>query len=76
MTGVQTCALPILDYKYEKAIEFFDNEEYVKAFPLFDELLLLYRGTDKAEEIYYYYCQIEFQKGNYISAAQDRKSVV
>jgi len=63
-----------LDYKYEKAIEFFDNEEYVKAFPLFDELLLLYRGTDKAEEIYYYYCQIEFQKGNYISAAQHFKN--
>ena len=44
-----------LDFKFDKAVEFFESEEYIKAFPLFDELLLLYRGTDRAEQIYYYY---------------------
>lgn len=63
-----------LDYKYEKAIQFFENEEYVKAFPLFDELLLLYRGTDKAEDVYYYYCKTEYEKGNLLSASYHFKN--
>jgi len=63
-----------LDYKYEQAVKFFENEEYVKAFPLFDELLLLQRGTDKAEEIYYYYCKTEYEKGNLLSAAYHLKN--
>ena len=58
-----------LDFKFDKAVELFQNEEYVKAFPLFDELLLLYRGTDKAEQIYYYYSISEYKKGNLLSAA-------
>lgn len=63
-----------LDYKYEQAVQFFENEEYVKAYPLFDELLLLHRGTDKAEEIYYYYCKTEYEKGNLLSAAYHLKN--
>lgn len=58
-----------LDFKFDKAVELFQDEEYVKAFPLFDELLLLYRGTDKAEQIYYYYSISEYKKGNLLSAA-------
>ena len=63
-----------LDYKYEKAIELYENEEYVKAFPLLDELLLLHRGTDKAEDIYYYYSKSEYEKGNLLSAAHHLKN--
>ena len=58
-----------LDFKFNKAVELFDNGEFVKAFPLFDELLLLFRGTDKAEQIYYYYSVSEYEKGNLLSAA-------
>ena len=58
-----------LDFKFDKAVELFQNEEYIKAFPLFDELLLLHRGTDKAEQIYYYYSVSEYEKGNLLSAA-------
>ena len=63
-----------LDYKFNKAVELFQNEEYVKAFPLFDELLLLHRGTDKAEQIYYYYSISEYEKGNLLSAAHHLKN--
>lgn len=63
-----------LDYKFKKAVELFQNEEYVKAFPLFDELLLLHRGTDKAEQIYYYYSISEYEKGNLLSAAHHLKN--
>jgi len=63
-----------LDFKYDKAVELFHNKEYVKAFPLFDELLLLHRGTDKAEQIYYYYSVCEYEKGNLLSAAYHLKN--
>ncbi len=63
-----------LDYKFDQAVQFFENEEYIKAYPIFDELLLLYRGTDRAEEVYYYYCKIEFEKGNYLSAGHHLKN--
>jgi len=63
-----------LDFKYEQAIKFFEDEEYVKAFPLFDELLLLHRGTDKSEDIYYYYSKTEYKKGNLLSAAYHFKN--
>ena len=58
-----------LDFKYEQAVKLFEDEQYIKAFPLFDELLLLYRGTDKAETVYYYYCKTEYEKGNLLSSA-------
>jgi len=63
-----------LDYKYEQALKLYEEEEYIKAFPLFDELLLLYRGTDKAEEVYYYYCKTEYEKGNLLSSAYHFKN--
>ena len=63
-----------LDYKYKQAVTFYENKEYIKAFPLFDELLLLYRGTDRAEDVYYYYSKIEFEKGNYLSASYHLKN--
>lgn len=63
-----------LDYKYEKSLELFQKQDYIKAFPLFDELLLLYRGTDKAEQVYYYYSITEYKKGNLLSAAHHLKN--
>ena len=63
-----------LDFKYEQAVKLFEDEEYVKAFPLLDELLLLFRGTDKAEDVYYYYCKAEYEKGNLLSSAYHFKN--
>ena len=44
-----------LGFKYDKAVEYYDTGEYYRAEALFGELIGLYRGTGKAEEIYYYY---------------------
>ena len=63
-----------LDFKYKKAVDFFENKDYLKAFPIFDELLLLYKGTDNAEQLYYYYSMCEYEKGNLLSAAYHLKN--
>jgi len=51
---------PDMDAKYEGAIEYYNQEKYDKALPLLEELMPLYRGTEKAEKIYYYYCYTNF----------------
>lgn len=49
-----------MDAKYEGAVKYYDQEKYDKALPLLEELMPLYRGTEKAEKIYYYYCYTNF----------------
>ncbi len=63
-----------LNYKYEKAVEYYNAEEYNKAYPIFDELLTLYRGTRKAEDVYWYYAQTSYELGDYILAAYHYKN--
>ena len=43
-----------LEYKFEMAKKYYEEAQYFKALPIFDELYTLYRGTAKAEEVYYY----------------------
>ena len=38
-----------LTFKYEMANKYFEDEEYYKAMPLLEELIPIYRGTEKAE---------------------------
>lgn len=63
-----------LDFKFAKAKEYYNEQNYNKAFPLFDELLSLYRGTSKAEEVYYYYASTTFHRKDYILAAYHYKN--
>lgn len=49
-----------MDLKYEAAIQYYDNEKYDKAMPLFEELIPLFRGTERAEKVYYCYCYCNF----------------
>lgn len=62
------------DYKYKRAVEYFENEKYDRAYPLFDELLTVYRGTEKAAEVYYYYAETSFRQDDYILAAYHFKN--
>lgn len=55
--------------KYEKALEFYDNEDYYRALNLFDQVIPFYRGTDKAEEIAYRYAYAYYHQGDFILAS-------
>ncbi len=54
--------------KYEKAMEYYDNEDYIHAMTLFEQLIPIYRGTEKGEEISYRYAYCKFYTKNYIEA--------
>lgn len=59
--------LKSVDYekKYLFAKKYYNEGKHLRAQPLFDELLTAYRGSDKAEDIYYYYIYNEFNLKNY-----------
>ncbi len=63
-----------LDYKYNSAVKYFEAKKYNKAYPLFDELLTLYRGTTKAEDVYYYFAFTNYHLEDYILAAYHFKN--
>jgi outer membrane protein assembly factor BamD len=54
------------DLKLTKAKQYYDKEEYAKSSQLYEELIPVVKGTDKAEEVYYYYTWSEYNLGDYI----------
>lgn len=58
-----------VEYKYEKAVEYYKEGEYSKALSLFDELGTLFRGSDRSQEIHYYIANSHFALEDYYFAA-------
>lgn len=54
--------------KYEKAIEYYDAEDYVRAATLFDQVVNIYRGTLKADTVKYYQAMSYYGQRDYILA--------
>lgn len=54
--------------KFDMAKVYYDNGKYQKAFPLFEELITVFRGTSKAEDVYYYYAYCNYKLGDYMLA--------
>jgi outer membrane protein assembly factor BamD len=58
------------EFKYKKAVEYYNDGEYARAGTLFQELVNIYRGTSKADEIYYYYAKSMMGQKDYLMAGQ------
>jgi outer membrane protein assembly factor BamD len=56
------------ELKYKYACEYYEKQSYSKALPLLEELLTIYKGTDKGEKLYYYYCKTNYELQDYILA--------
>lgn len=56
-------------FKYEKALEYYDREDYYRAINLFDQVLPFYRGTAEAEDIAYKYAYGYYNQKEYIMAS-------
>jgi len=64
------------EFKYKKAVEYYDEGEYVKAGGLFEELVNIYRGTSRADKIYYYYARSMMGQKDYLMANHYFKSLL
>jgi len=60
--------------KYAMAKKMFNKKDYVRALPLLEDLLAIYRGKEESELIYYYYSTCYLQMGQYELAAYHFKN--
>ena len=58
-----------MDLKYKEAVKYYDKGDCTHALTLFEELASIYKGTAKAESIYYYYAYANYCVGDYYLAA-------
>ena len=54
--------------KYETAVKLYEEEEFVKAGTLFDQVSNIYRGTTKADTVKYYQAQSYYGQRDYMMA--------
>ena len=64
------------EFKLKKAVEYFEDGEFVKAGTLFQELVNIYRGTSRADQIYYYYAKSMMGQKDYLMATHYFKSLL
>ncbi len=57
------------ELKYEVAIDLYEKGDYYRALQLFDQLIAIYRGTEKLETINYYYAHCYYEQGDYLLAS-------
>ncbi len=56
------------EFKFKKAIEYYEEGEYVRSASLLNELITIYRGTSHADQIYYYYAKSMMGQKDYLMA--------
>lgn len=54
--------------KYNAALEFYNNKKYSKAVRIFEQLLPIYRGTERAAEVNYYQAKCYYRMKDYYMA--------
>lgn len=64
------------EYKYKKAIEYYEDGEYVRSGTLLKELVNIYRGTNRADKIYYYYAKSMVGQKDYLMAGHYFRSII
>ena len=64
------------DLKYEKAMEYYQAEDYTRAGTLLYELISVYRGTEKSQEAHFAYANCLYGMKDYMLAAHYYKTFV
>jgi outer membrane protein assembly factor BamD len=64
------------EFKYKKAIEYYEDGEYVKSGTLLQEMINIYRGTSKADKVYYYYAKSMIGQKDYLMAGHYFRTLV
>lgn len=64
------------EFKYKKALEYYEEGEFVRSSTLLKELVNIYRGTSRADKIYYYYSKSFFGMKDYLMAGHWFRTLV
>ena len=57
------------DYKYDRAVSYYEDGDYNRAMPLFNELSSIMKGTSKISDVSYYYAYCNYLTGDNLLAA-------
>ncbi len=57
------------EFKYKKAIEYYEDEDWYRSQSLINDVLPVYRGTEKAKKLYYMKAYTHYNQSEYILAA-------
>ncbi len=64
------------DLKLQKAKQYYNSGNYIKAIPLFEELIGILKGTQDVEDLYYFYPYCYFGQGDYQFASYYFKNFI
>lgn len=64
------------EYKYKKAVEYYQTGDYTHANTLFQDLVHIYRGTSRGDELYYYYAKSLFEQQDFVMAGYYFRNIV
>lgn len=64
------------EFKYKKALEYYEKGEFVRSSTLLKELINIVRGTSRADKVYYYYAKSEFGMKDNMMAGHYFKSLI
>lgn len=58
------------DYKFQKALEYFGQKQYVKAQQLLDDVTIYYKGTERSEDVLCYLARCYMGQKAYTTASE------
>lgn len=58
-----------LEYKYAKALEYYEDGNYYNAYPLIEELAAIYRGQKRSEKLFFMYAYCDYYLEDYLLAS-------
>lgn len=63
-----------VDLKYNKAIEFYGDEDYGRAMTIFEQISLVTRGSKRNDTVLYYLANCYYQQNDFILAGEHYKN--
>ena len=63
-----------MEKKYEAAIKYYEKGDFIKAQALLEELIGVFRGTAKAEQVFFYYSFTCYELEDYVTASYHFKN--
>jgi outer membrane protein assembly factor BamD len=64
------------EFKYKKALEYYESGEFVRSSTLLKDLINIVRGTSRADKVYYYFAKSQFGMNDYMMAGHYFKSLI
>lgn len=64
------------EYKFEKAVEYFEEEDWYRSQSLINDVLPVFRGTQKAKKLYYMKAYTHYNQAEYILAAYQFRTFI